>query len=68
MGRGLTPVFVAGFALLACFSSPARGQAPQFQVDASWPKPLPNRWILGQVSGIATGQRVQKFRRTDRQE
>jgi len=31
-----------------------RGGVPQFQVDASWPKPLPNRWILGQVSGIAT--------------
>jgi DNA-binding beta-propeller fold protein YncE len=27
---------------------------PQFQVDALWPKPLPNNWILGQVSGIAT--------------
>ena len=27
---------------------------PQFQVDALWPKPLPNKWILGQVSGIAT--------------
>ena len=31
-----------------------RDAAPQFQVDAFWPKPLPNRWILGQVSGIAT--------------
>src|SRR4029077_1946086 len=29
------------------------GSVPQFQVDASWPKPLPNNWILGQVSGIA---------------
>ncbi len=27
---------------------------PQFQVEALWPKPLPNKWILGQVSGIAT--------------
>src|SRR3954465_11544385 len=27
---------------------------PQFQVDPFWPKPLPNKWILGQVSGIAT--------------
>jgi DNA-binding beta-propeller fold protein YncE len=26
---------------------------PQFQVDATWPKTLPNNWILGQVSGIA---------------
>src|SRR5215469_2046046 len=29
------------------------GPVPQFRVDASWPKPLPNNWILGQVSGIA---------------
>ncbi|MFT5143197.1 MAG: 2-keto-4-pentenoate hydratase/2-oxohepta-3-ene-1,7-dioic acid hydratase in catechol pathway [Rhodothermales bacterium] len=28
-------------------------QAPtSFAVDASWPKPLPNNWILGQVSGV----------------
>ena len=32
----------------------AQGPVPQFQVDPFWPKPLPNRWILGQVSGIAT--------------
>src|SRR5436190_7445462 len=31
-----------------------RPRVPQFEVDASWPKTLPNRWILGQVSGIAT--------------
>ncbi len=29
------------------------GGVPQFQVDASWPKDLPNNWILGQVSGLA---------------
>jgi DNA-binding beta-propeller fold protein YncE len=28
--------------------------APSFQVDPHWPQPLPNNWILGQVSGIAT--------------
>lgn len=27
---------------------------PRFSVDVAWPKPLPNRWLLGQVSGIAT--------------
>ncbi len=26
---------------------------PRFQVDPFWPKPLPNNWILGQVSGVA---------------
>jgi len=29
------------------------GDAPQYEVDTSWPQPLPNDWILGQVSGIA---------------
>src|SRR4051812_14466856 len=49
---------------LACFASlvlslPGFASAqtaegtPHFQVDALWPKPLPNQWILGQVSGIA---------------
>ena len=28
-------------------------QIPHFQVDASWPKELPNNWILGQIGGIA---------------
>ena len=28
------------------------GDIPTFAVDASWPKPLPNNWILGQVGGI----------------
>ena len=32
----------------------AAGDVPAFAVDASWPKPLPNNWILGQVGGIAT--------------
>jgi hypothetical protein len=25
---------------------------PDYQVDASWPKLLPNNWIIGQVAGI----------------
>jgi DNA-binding beta-propeller fold protein YncE len=28
------------------------GDIPTFAVDAAWPKPLPNNWILGQVGGI----------------
>jgi hypothetical protein len=35
-------------------SAQTAGTAPQFQVEPFWPKPLPNNWILGQVSGIAT--------------
>jgi len=47
--------FAALLALAALAAPPARadGGVPQFQVDPFWPKPLPNNWILGQVSGIA---------------
>src|ERR671916_1473362 len=31
--------------------------APKFQVEAAWPKPLPNKWLLGQVAGVATDER-----------
>jgi hypothetical protein len=26
---------------------------PQFEVEPAWPKPLPNRWLMGQASGVA---------------
>jgi hypothetical protein len=29
--------------------------APTLDVDASWMQPLPNRWAIGQISGIALG-------------
>jgi hypothetical protein len=28
------------------------GDIPTFAVDPSWPKPLPNNWIIGQVGGM----------------
>ena len=30
---------------------------PRFEVDPSWPKPLPNNWALGQVAGVAVDAR-----------
>ena len=33
------------------------GGVPQFQVDPFWPNPLPDNWILGQVSGVAVDKR-----------
>ena len=38
------------------FTASALGQEnkpPQYQVDAPWPKPLPNNWLIGQVGGLA---------------
>ena len=47
----------ASLLLLACAGSAARfdgAAVPRYRVDPGWPAPLPNGWILGQVSGIAT--------------
>ena len=43
---GIASLAIAGVSLL--------GQAPPaFQVDPLWPKPLPNHWLLGSVTGVA---------------
>ncbi len=33
------------------------GSAPRFEVDPFWPKPLPNRWLMGQAAGVAVDAR-----------
>jgi hypothetical protein len=37
--------------------APRGQQAPKFQFDATWPKLLPNHWMLGQVAGVAVDAR-----------
>ena len=32
-------------------------QAPRFEVDPMWPKPLPNNWLLGSATGLAVDSR-----------
>lgn len=36
-------------------------QAPRFEVDPLWPKPLPNHWILGSVIGVGVDSRDHVF-------
>jgi DNA-binding beta-propeller fold protein YncE len=40
-------------AALAAVSIPQTVQAPRFEVEMYWPKPLPNHWLLGSGSGMA---------------
>ena len=46
---------VAGAASLALIlgAGQAAAEGPEFKVDPSWPKTLPNQWILGQIGGMA---------------
>ncbi len=44
--------------LLAAIARWGNGNvAPKFSVDPSWPKALPNNWLVGQVAGIAVDSR-----------
>jgi DNA-binding beta-propeller fold protein YncE len=65
MKRNRTPlvggVFVALFVALgiaqavlsrAAAQQAAGAEAPRFEVDPFWPKPLPNNWVLGQTIGV----------------
>lgn len=36
-------------------------QAPRFEVDPVWPRPLPNHWILGSVIGVGIDSRDHVF-------
>lgn len=46
-----------GFMLLALSVSAGAAGVPRFAVDISWPKPLPNQWVLGEIGGIAVDAR-----------
>jgi DNA-binding beta-propeller fold protein YncE len=55
--RSLRALATAALAFAALSLAPPSSRAadiPRFEVDASWPQPLPNNWILGQVGGITT--------------
>lgn len=39
--------------VLALGTAISAAQIPKFEPDPSWPKPLPNNWMLGQVSGTS---------------
>ena len=57
MARALAKAVSVAALLGATFAASAQQRVPQLQVDAFWPKPLPNNWLLGQVSGVAVDSR-----------
>ena len=50
LARILALAGVAAFAIMG--PAAVAQQAPKFEIDTSWPKPLPNNWIFGQIGGI----------------
>jgi len=46
----------AALAMAAAFfylpASRAEGGGPKYEVDVTWPKPLPDRWVIGGLGGV----------------
>jgi DNA-binding beta-propeller fold protein YncE len=60
VGAALVAVLVAlglGQARLDRSVAAQGAQAPKFEVDPMWPKPLPNHWVLGSTIGIDVDER-----------
>jgi hypothetical protein len=60
-GIGLSAIAIVALTTATLPAQQPRAQAPRdvprLEVDPFWPKPLPNNWILGQVSGVAVDKR-----------
>jgi NHL repeat len=41
--------------------SRAQNGAPKYEVDLSWPKPLPGRWVLGGLGGVCVDRQDHVF-------
>ena len=62
MKSPIVPWVVAVSAVVFCLSWTSRvaveaQSAPRYEVDASWPKPLPNRWVVGGLGGLCVDNR-----------
>ncbi len=51
--RALTAAAALGMLILCVSLAAQPPAAPKFKFDPDWPKPLPNKWKLGGVTGLA---------------
>jgi len=60
LGAVIITLFVGQSRLSASLAQPAV-QAPAFEVDPFWPKPLPNGWVIGSTIGVGVDSRDHVF-------
>lgn len=50
---GNRKLWLAVITAAGLWCAPALAEGPQYHLDATWPKQLPNNWIIGQIGGMA---------------
>jgi hypothetical protein len=61
LGGTLLPLVASSGAGQRAARSTSAATAPRFEVDLLWPQPMPNRWILGSLTGVAVDARDHIF-------
>jgi DNA-binding beta-propeller fold protein YncE len=66
-----TAIVVAAFGISLAIGNPLPKQAkaaagpaasvPKYEIDPSWPKPLPNKWLTGDVGGVCVDAKDHVF-------
>ena len=59
VGAGTALAIAVG--ILCSTSSQAQTGAPKYEVDLSWPKPLPDRWAIGGLGGVCVDRQDHVF-------
>src|SRR5256714_3595457 len=54
-------LFAVQSRLQAAIARGAAVEAPRFEVDPMWPKPLPHHWVLGSTIGVGVDSRDHVF-------
>ena len=58
---GVVVLGTGAVAVQAALQSTPTVQAPRFETDLTWPKPLPNHWIIGSAVGVGVDSRDHVF-------
>jgi DNA-binding beta-propeller fold protein YncE len=54
-------VFTIALAIFFASPSNAQNNIPHYEVDPSWPKPLPDRWVTGEMGGVCVDSQDHVF-------
>ena len=54
INRTIAVTLTVVLAMFCALRLNAQGNPPKYEVDPSWPKPLPNMWVTGSVGGVCT--------------
>src|SRR5687767_9965650 len=61
LGLSIAALGIGQAALEASTQAQQTVQAPRFEVDPLWPKPLPNNWVIGSTIGIGVDSKDHVF-------